>query len=105
MGRFTFHVFVCTNRRPPDSPKGSCGEKGSERTFALLKEGVHQRGLSGKVKVSNSGCLSACPHGPSIVVYPEGVWYGRVRPEDVEEIIEEHLVKGTPVERLRIREF
>ncbi len=46
--------------------------------------------------------LDQCEHGPVIVVYPEAVWYGFVQPKDVDEIVEEHLIHGRPVERLRL---
>ena len=52
-----------------------------------------------------AGCLDACSQGPAVVVYPEGVWYGHVKVEDVPEIVESHLVRGQPVERLRLREL
>ncbi len=59
-------------------------------------------GLAGRVRINKSGCLDQCEHGPTVVVYPEAVWYGHVRPEDAAEIVEEHLVGGRPVERLRL---
>jgi (2Fe-2S) ferredoxin len=59
-------------------------------------------GLAGRVRINKSGCLDQCEHGPVMVVYPEAVWYGNVRPEDAAEIVTEHLVGGRPVERLRI---
>ena len=49
-----------------------------------------------------SGCLDQCEHGPTVVVYPDAVWYGRVTAADVDEIIESHIVNGKPVERLMI---
>jgi len=102
MGRFRHHVFVCENHRPADDPRGSCGEKGSARIREALKEELKRRGLKGTVRANAAGCLDACAHGPSVVVYPEGVWYGHVRPEDVPEIVERHLVGGEPVERLLV---
>ncbi|HTP29522.1 MAG TPA: (2Fe-2S) ferredoxin domain-containing protein [Anaeromyxobacteraceae bacterium] len=105
MGRFLHHVFVCENRRPIDDPRGSCGEKGSARIREVLKEELKRRGLSGTVRANAAGCLDACAHGPTVVVYPEGVWYGGVRPEDVPEIVERHLVGGEPVERLFMPRF
>jgi len=51
-----------------------------------------------------SGCLDQCEHGPTVVVYPDAVWYGRVTANDVEEIIESHIVNGKPVERLMLPE-
>ncbi len=102
MGRFRHHVFVCENRRPADDPRGSCGCKGSEAIRAALKEELKRRGLGGTVRANTAGCLDACAYGPTVVVYPEGVWYGGVRPEDVPEIVEQHLVGGEPVARLLI---
>lgn len=55
------------------------------------------------MRANAAGCLDACSLGASVVVYPEGVWYGGVQVEDVEEIIEAHLLGGAPVERLRMK--
>ena len=101
--RFRHHVFVCENVRPADDPRGSCGAKGSPSIRAALKAELARRGLKKQVRANAAGCLDACSEGPSMVVYPEGVWYGHVRPEDVPEIVESHLVNGVPVERLRLR--
>ncbi len=60
--------------------------------------------MAARVRINKSGCLDQCEHGPTVVVYPEAVWYGNVKPEDAEEIVQEHLVGGRPVERLRIAE-
>lgn len=97
------HVLVCTNRRPPESPRGSCAAKGSEELVAAFKRELAARGLTGAVRANASGCLDACEHGPSVVVYPEGVWYGHVTLDDVPLIVAEHLEGGRPVERLRMR--
>lgn len=99
--RFKHHVFVCENWRDPSDPRGCCGAKGSEAVRAALKNEIARRGLERSARANASGCLDACAHGPTVVVYPEGVWYGGVRVEDVAEIVESHLVNGVPVERLR----
>jgi (2Fe-2S) ferredoxin len=96
------HLFICTNRRPDGNPKGCCASKGSEEIRDLLKAEAARRGLKGKVRINAAGCLDACEHGVSVVVYPEGVWYARVTRDDVAEILDEHLVAGRPVERLRM---
>lgn len=57
-----------------------------------------------KVRANEAGCLDQCEHGPVMVVYPEAVWYGFVSVDDVREIVSEHLVRGRPVERLRLPE-
>jgi len=97
---FEKHVFICTNRRDPSNPKGSCAAKGSEAIREEFKKQIYERGLKGRMRANAAGCLDQCENGCTVVVYPEQVWYGHVKPEDVSEIIEEHLVKGNIVERL-----
>jgi (2Fe-2S) ferredoxin len=96
------HVFVCENRRPSGDPKGCCAEKEGAEIRARLKEAVAKAGLTGRVRVNSAGCLGQCAHGATIVVYPEAVWYGHVRLEDVDRIVREHLAGGLPVEDLRL---
>jgi (2Fe-2S) ferredoxin len=61
-------------------------------------------GLKATVRANKAGCLDQCEHGPTVVVYPEAVWYGKVTPADVDEILQQHIQLGKPVERLRIAE-
>ena len=98
------HVFICTNVRPPGNPKGCCADKGAEAVREAFKKKLHERGMKGRMRANAAGCLDQCEHGVTIVVYPEQVWYGGVRVEDVDEIIEQHLIGGRPVERLIIRD-
>ena len=102
MARFQRHVFVCMNERPPGHPKGCCFEKGSPEVRGLLKAELKKRGLSTVVRANNSGCLDACEHGISMVIYPEGIWYGHVKPGDVTEIVERTIMGGEVIERLLI---
>ena len=102
MPRFEKHIFVCINERPAGDPKGCCSAKGSQEIASKFKEELHQRGLKTRFRANKAGCLDMCEKGPAVVVYPDGVWYQRVRVEDVEEIIESHIVGGKPVERLRV---
>ncbi len=104
MPNFERHAFVCTNTRQPGHQRGCCSAKQAEQIREAMKAAVNQRGLKGKVRVNSAGCLDQCEHGPTIVVYPEAVWYGFVTPGDVNEIVESHLVNGQPVERLRLPE-
>jgi len=101
--RFKHHVFICENLRDSADPKGSCAAKGSPAIRAEMKKQIKERGLRGVVRANQSGCLDACEYGPSVVVYPEGIWYGGVKPEDVKEILESHIIDGKPVERLLIQ--
>src|SRR5579871_6089367 len=94
------HLFVCTNRRDPENPKGSCAAKGSEAVRDAFKRELHERGLKGRIRANAAGCLDQCERGVTCVVYPEQVWYGHVTVDDVVEIVESHLVGGKPVERL-----
>lgn len=102
MAKFTKHIFICTNQRPPDNPKRCCNPSGQGELAAAFKVKLAERGLQKRVRSNKSGCLDQCDHGPTVVVYPEAVWYGTVKPEDVDEIIESHIVGGVPVERLMI---
>ena len=102
MPRFTRHVFICTNSRPPGNPRGCCLEKGSEEVRAAFKEALAKAGLKGQVRANAAGCLDSCERGVSVVVYPEQTWYGGVTVADVGEIVERHLMRGEIVERLHI---
>ena len=102
MPPYRLHIFTCTNRRPDDNPKGSCAQTGSEAIHQRFKEELARLGLKGQVRANTAGCMDACAFGVTVVVYPEGVWYGRVKLEDVEEIIQSHILGGRPVERLRM---
>ena len=104
MPRFERHVFVCHNVRPPEAPRPSCTRDGKSELHARLQQLSKDAGLAGRVRINKSGCLDQCEHGPMVVVYPDAVWYGNVRPEDAEAIVAEHLVGGRPVERLRVDE-
>ena len=94
------HVFVCENDRPPDDPRGCCLARGGAAVREAFRRELKSRDLARTIRANKAGCLDACEHGVTVVVYPEGVWYGGVTVEDVPAIVEEHLVGGRPVERL-----
>src|ERR1051325_6533806 len=94
------HLFVCVNRRPDGTPKGSCAARGSVELHARLKSLLKERGLANtEVRACTSSCLDVCWVGPSIAVEPDGYFYGRVTLADVPEIVAS-LRAGTRVERL-----
>ena len=102
MPRFQKHLFFCTNQRDKDNPRPCCGRQGAEDLLDYAKMRSHEMGLKGKVRVNKSGCLDACNYGPSVVVYPDDVWYQPRTKEDVEEILNEHVLNNRIVERLLI---
>ena len=104
MGRFQKHIFICINERPKDHPKGCCFHKGSTEVREKFKTELGKLGLTSMVRANNSGCLDACEFGTSVVVYPEQIWYGGVTKNDVEEIIQNHIINNEPVERLLIKD-
>ena len=93
------HVFCCTNERPEGHPRGCCKGKGSERLRNYMKARAKELGLK-DVRINASGCLDRCELGPSVVIYPEGVWYTVRTPEDVDEVLKTHLIGGGRVRRL-----
>jgi (2Fe-2S) ferredoxin len=96
------YLFVCINRRAEDNPKGSCSAKHSEEVYRVLKAEVAERGLAKlEARVCTSSCLDQCDTGVTVLIEPDHVFYGRVTPDDVPEIVD-GLVTGQPVRRLVI---
>jgi (2Fe-2S) ferredoxin len=104
MPSFDFHIFVCTNSREEGHPRGCCDPAKEGALLRAFKSKVAARGLPTVVRVNKAGCMDQCEHGPMVVIYPEGVWYGKVSEADIDEIIQSHLIEGHPVERLRVAE-
>lgn len=102
MNYYEKHVFFCTNQRT--NGKASCGDHGASELRAYAKERTKSLGVAGvgRVRVNIAGCMGRCEEGPVMVVYPEGVWYTYEDRADIDEIVEEHLVRGRLVETLRI---
>jgi (2Fe-2S) ferredoxin len=100
VAKFERHIFICGNRRPEGHPRGCCDPAGEARLQKLFKEKLQQRGLKGRVRANQSGCLDQCEHGPNLVIYPDAIWYCGVTLADVDQIIDSHIVGGVPVKRL-----
>ena len=98
MEPFQYHVFICDQQKPEGVP--CCSARGSARTIDTLRKEIVARGLMDSVQVTACGSIGVCERGPNMVVYPEGVWYSNVTPEDVPEIVESHFQQGRVVERL-----
>ena len=94
------HVFICMNQRENGHPRGDCASKGAEAVVARFKEQVKVKGLKPQIRAQKAGCLDTCEEGVSVVVYPEATWYAKVTIDDVDEIVERHLLQGQIVDRL-----
>ena len=96
------YVLVCTNEREADHPKGSCTNCGSLEVRERMKLLLEEKNLKSRARILATSCMDVCENGAVVCVMPDNVWYGGVRPEDAEEIVEKHLENGEPVERLLI---
>ena len=86
------HILVCTGT--------GCESAGASGIIAEFEKQLKAHNLDKEVRVVKTGCLGLCAKGPNVVIYPEGVFYCHVSPEDVQEIVEEHILKGRTVTRL-----
>ena len=102
MPAFTHHIFICCNQRSPEHRRGCCDPDGSERLRNAFKAEVKARKLGPLVRANKSGCLEQCEHGPTVVIYPQGIFYGNVTLDDVPRIIEETIIHGRVIDELRI---
>ena len=100
MSYYQQHVFFCTNQR--EGGKQSCDQCGAQAARDYMKQRCKQLGIHGpgQIRINSAGCLDRCGEGPVIVIYPEETWYTYVDKEDLDEIIEQHLLRGEKVERL-----
>ena len=92
MDIYRAHVLVCGGT--------GCSSSGSAKLIERFNEKIAEAGLEKEVKVIRTGCFGLCEAGPVVIVYPEGTFYSRVKPENVDEIVSEHLLKGRKVEHL-----
>jgi (2Fe-2S) ferredoxin len=102
MSYYKRHIFFCTNKREDGS--ACCQNYGAQAMRDYAKQRCKELDITGKdkVRVNIAGCLDRCEEGPVAVVYPDDVWYTYVDQEDIDEIIDEHLLNGRIVKRLQI---
>ena len=100
MNYYQKHVFICTNQR--DNGRECCAQKNAAELlqYAKLKIKNLKQDGKGKIRINNAGCLDRCSEGPVLVIYPDGVWYRYNTTEDIDEIIDQHVLNGRIVERL-----
>lgn len=102
MSFFKHHVFFCCNQRAPG--EDCCNNHGAAALRDYAKDRIKALKMDGpgKVRINSAGCLGRCDHGPVMVVYPEETWYTYVDQSDIDDIVNEHLVQGRVVERLKV---
>jgi len=99
---FDIHIFICTNQRT-GAERISCGEVHGLELVAEFKKQINDLNIGLKIRANKSGCLGICDFGPTVAIYPEGVFYVGVKKEDVKEIIDSHIIHKTVVERLLLK--
>jgi len=98
MEPFRYHIFICSQQKPEGIP--SCPARGSGKVIDALRAEIARQGLGDEVQVTTCGSLGLCERGPNLVVYPEGIWYSGLMPEDVPEFVRTQLREGRVLERL-----
>ena len=96
------HVFCCVNERAADHPRSCCSARGSVALRDYMKTRAKELGID-NIRVNSSGCMERCELGPTLVIYPEGVWYHYETKEDVDEILDRHIINSERVERLLLK--
>lgn len=95
------HIFMCTNKRPDDHPRGSCGGRNAEALRQYLRDKLKSANITNG-RANMAGCMDQCENGPVLVVYPEGIWYRAASTMDIDRIVEEHFVGGNIVVDLQL---
>jgi (2Fe-2S) ferredoxin len=99
---YDIHIFVCNNQRK-EGEKRSCGEQHGLELVGAFKKQINDLKLPIKIRVNRAGCLGICDFGPTIVIYPEAIFYVGVEVADVDEIVKSHILNHKPVERLLLK--
>jgi len=100
---FDQHVFCCINERPEGHEKGCCAAKKSIILRAYMKKKTKELITDKNIRINSSGCLDQCEYGPTMVIYPDNVWYTYKSEADVDLIINEHLINNRVVKKLLLK--
>ena len=98
--KYNKHIFVCVNERSSDSSRGDCSSCGGREIRSEFVRLINKYGLKGKVRANKSGCLDSCELGPTVVIYPMGIWYNQITIKNVYEIFQTSILQDGIVDRL-----
>lgn len=95
-------IYICDSHKPKIHGGGCCSDKGSHNLRLVFTSAIHKANLQQEVELIPTTCLSQCLTGISVRIWPDQVYYGKVKEEDIQAIVDEHLINNEPVERIRI---
>ena len=104
MPAFTHHVFICGNVREPGHRRGCCDPEGNQALKDAFKVELKKAGFGAIARANHAGCLDQCEHGPTVAIYPQGIWYGNVSVADVPRIVSKTILGGEILNDLVIPE-
>lgn len=99
--KYDKHIFVCANQKAEG--KKCCGEAFGLEMVQRLRSRIRAANLPITIRAQRAGCLDVCEFGPALVVYPEGVFYGSLTPEAIDQIVDQHLAGGEVVTEFELR--
>ncbi|HEY1603800.1 MAG TPA: (2Fe-2S) ferredoxin domain-containing protein [Pirellulales bacterium] len=102
MPPYTHHIFICCNTRKPGHDRGCCNPDDDEALRGAFQAALKKRGVPGLVRANRAGCLDQCEYGPTVVIYPQEIWYGRVSCQDAARIVDETIIGGRIIDELVI---
>ncbi len=94
MAAFSHHIFICGKGRKAGASRGSCDPSEKEALRSAFKKELKQAGLTRSTRTNQTACLDQCEHGPVVVIYPQAIWYGGVKPDDIPRIVDRTIARG-----------
>jgi (2Fe-2S) ferredoxin len=99
--KYEKHIFVCANQKAEG--KKCCGEAFGMEAVQHLRSRIKQANLQVEIRAQKAGCLDVCQHGPALVIYPEGTFYGSLTMENLDQIFDSHILKGEKIKSLELK--
>jgi (2Fe-2S) ferredoxin len=99
--KYEKHIFVCANQKAEG--KKCCGEAFGMEAVQHLRSRIKEANLQVEIRAQKAGCLDVCQHGPALVIYPEGTFYGSLTMGNLDQIFDSHILKGEKIESLELK--